>query len=99
MVDPIPLRQAATFEDFWRLYPRKVDKAIARAKWNQITGDGLTTRMLDRDSRMFVHATLRATPEEIMAGLKRYRENLPLEYDEQFIPYPTTWLNRGRWDD
>lgn len=99
MVEPVPLRQAATFEDFYRLYPRKIDKTMARAKWDAITGPGLETRMLDRDSNKFVHVVLRATPEEIMTGLRRYRDNLPLEYDEQFIPFPTTWLNRGRWDD
>ena len=90
---------ASSFDQFWKAYPRKIDKALAHAKWAAITNGGLSTRMLDRDSGLFIPITLQATPEEIMAGLRRYRENLPQEYDEKFVPHPATWLNRGRWQD
>ena len=94
-----------TFDDFWKRYPRKVGKAIARAKWNQITGPGLKTRTLDRDSGQYVELDLQATPEEIMAGLKAWWNSIPMkadftkDIDEQYIPHPATWLNRGRWED
>ena len=89
----------AMFDQFWRLYPRRIDKALAKAKWDAITNGGLSTRMLDRDSGQFIPITLQATAEEIMAGAKRWKDNLPLEYEEKFIPHPATWLNRGRWMD
>ena len=91
--------EAASFDQFWKGYPRKIDKALAQAKWTAITNGGLSTRMLDRDSGQFVPIMLRATAVEILAGLARFRDNLPLDYDEKFIPHPATWLNRGRWMD
>ena len=109
MSAPVPIRPApaveATFEQFWFLYPRKVDKALARAKWDAITGDGLTTRTLDRDSGQYVVLALAATPAAILAGLRHYLASIPrkpnsYEYLEpQYIPHPATFLNRGRWMD
>lgn len=91
--------EAASFEAFWKLYPRHIDKALAKSKWDAITNGGLSTRMLDRDSGQFIPMTLQASAAEIMDGLKRYRANMPLEWDEKFVPHPATWLNRGRWMD
>lgn len=90
---------AATFEAFWKLYPRKIDKALAKAKWDAITNGGLSTRMLDRDSGQYVDITLKASADEIMDGVRRYKDWLPLEYDEKYVPHAATWLNRGRWMD
>lgn len=33
---------------------------------------------------------------KLMSGLRAYLETNP---DPQFIPHPSTWLNKGRWDD
>lgn len=40
----------------------------------------------------------KSTPEAITAGLRRW---LPIwrDTDPQFIPYPSTWLQRGSWED
>lgn len=40
----------------------------------------------------------KSTPDAITAGLQRW---LPIwrDTDPQFIPYPSTWLQRGSWDD
>ena len=44
MGDVVPMPERATFEDFWRLCYRKVDKALARSKWTAITSErGLET--------------------------------------------------------
>lgn len=46
----------------------------------------------------FTTATKRADPHTIIAGAKRLATdpNLP---EKQFIPHPTTWLERDGWDD
>src|SRR5688572_4107958 len=46
--------------------------------------------------KSYAKALLRATPEEILLGVERSK----LTWSEpQFIPYPATWLNQGRWMD
>lgn len=103
----IPLTHDNRFEEFWQLYPapRRSGKALCKAKWDAIVGPtGLRTRTRDRDAEVFVLLTLSATPEEIIAGLKRCREqwkteNYKWKDDGKFIPMPSTWLNQGRWMD
>lgn len=97
----------ATFDDFWSAYPRPVKKALAKAKWDAITGPGLRTRTLDRDSNTYVELELRATPQELVDGALRYREAMkdprPYHYgfkdDGKYIAHPATFLNQGRWMD
>lgn len=92
-----------TFDAFWKVYPRKVGKILARALWDAITGDGLETRIQNRDSGTYIDAFLKATPQEIIDGAKKYEKRLPIKdwsYAEpQFILHPSTWLNRGGWLD
>lgn len=106
----VTLKREDKFEEFWMLYPqpRRTGKAMAKAKWDAITGPtGLRTRTKDRDADTFMSLTLSATPEEIIEGLKRSRELWEIKGvgkygwkdDGKFIPLPTTWLNQGRWMD
>lgn len=48
--------------------------------------------------KAFVKAVEQVTPDEIVAGARRFGTdpNLPAK---QYIPHPATWLNAGRWDD
>ena len=48
--------------------------------------------------RAFDKAAKSVDPDAIVEGARRYAAdpNLP---DRQFIPYPASWLNAGRWDD
>lgn len=46
--------------------------------------------------RAYARARRNATHDAIMAGLERYKRNLP---ERKFIPHPATWLNKGRWLD
>lgn len=105
----VKLNPQATFEDFWKACPRKVGKPLTQAKWNAITNGGLKTKTLDRDSGEYVEIFVQATPEELVAAMKRYDKSLrsykhdgdygSLKDDERFIPHPATWLNQGRWMD
>lgn len=102
----VPLKQADKFEEFWSVYPKKAGKALAHAKWDAIVGPtGHRTRTLDRDSGMWVHLTLSATPGEIIEGAKRYRDSqidrqtYKLKEDGKYTCHPATWLNQGRWMD
>lgn len=95
----------ADFEEFWRWCPKKVGKPLAKSKWDAITGEGLKTRTLDRDSGTYIEIELRATPEEIIAGTKRYYERnkktcgFGFKDDGKFLLHPATFLNQGRWLD
>ena len=101
--------EAGSFDEFWLYYPtpRRVGKPLAKAKWDAITGSGLKTRTLDRDSGQYVDIELQATPEEIIAGVKRYDERCrkkgvgEYSYEDggKFICQPSTFLNQGRWMD
>lgn len=104
----VQLTRQASFEDFWKVYPKKVGKPIAQAKWNAITSEtGLTTRTLDKDSGTYVEIQLKATPEEILEGAKRYerhhRRQGTGQYgyvdDGKFLLNAATFLNQGRWMD
>jgi hypothetical protein len=104
-----PKPEANSFEEFWLAYPypRRVGKALAKAKWDAITGDGLHTRTLDRDSGQYVNIELKADPAEIIAGLRKYDERVRkkgtgeygYEDDGKFICHPSVFLNQGRWMD
>lgn len=93
------------FEEFWKAYPKRVCKAMAKDKWDKITNGGLTTKMKDGESGEMIEVFLQATAEEIIAGAKRYYETQidkktwKLKDDGRFTCQPHTWLNRGRWTD
>jgi hypothetical protein len=95
----------SSFDEFWELCIKKLDKPLAKAKWDAITSDeGMATKMLDRDSGQFVPVHLKATPEELIEGMQRYRRaqvdsNFKLKDGGKFICGPAVWLNRGRWMD
>lgn len=71
------------FGEFWSEYPRKVGKANAEAVYK----------------RKAVNAE---TEQAILDGLRRYNS---LQWSKwtgeqrQYIPYPASWLNAGRWTD
>ena len=48
-----------SFEDFWKAYPRKSQKAVARATFDEITGGGKMT------STCGVKILAKAAPEEL----------------------------------
>ena len=91
----------ATFKTFWDNCPRKVGRIMAQSKFEAITGDGLHTRTKDRDSDTYIEVFLKATAQEVIEGMKRYRKRVWVteETDERFILHPSTWLNRGGWLD
>lgn len=85
------------FEIFWNIYPRKCGKAMARAKWKQITGNGMQAKCRDRDGNT-MDVDLHATPEDIIEGVKAYRYDC-IDTESRYIAHPSTWLNQGRWED
>ena len=95
-----------TFEDFWKVCPKKVGRALTRAKFDAITSDaGLQTRTLDRDSGNYVDIHLKATASELVSAMRRYEKaqtdpkTFGLKEDGKFTLHPATWLNQGRWMD
>lgn len=103
--DPKPTAKAERFEEFWKAYPKKVGKPLAKAKYQAIIAGGLKTRTLDKDSGTYVEIELEATEEELIEGAKRYsdrmfdRSTYRFKDDGKFICHPSTWLNRGLWMD
>jgi len=106
----VPLKTLLTFDDFWKAYPypRRIKKLLAKAKWDAITSEnGLSTRTFDKDADRYVAIELKATPAELVAGVKRYDEanratgigDYGYKDDGKYICHPATWLNQGRWMD
>lgn len=101
---PTPRQQPNRFEDIWKLWPNKSKKPLARAKYEAIL-EGLKTRTLDRDSGNYVEIELKATEDEIIAGIKAYlasqvdRNTYKLKDGGRFIPHLATFLNGGRYED
>lgn len=93
------------FEEFWKWFPRKTGKPLAKAKFREIVTKGLKTRTLDKDSGTYVDIELTATAEEIIDGVKRYASNLvdkntfKRKVEDKYLPHPATWINQGRWMD
>ena len=90
------------FEDFWKVCAIKKLKALCKIKYDAITGDGLKTRMLDRDSGTYVELELTGTHEELKSGMIKYNEQQtdPVTYKlKEYTCMTSTWLNQGRWMD
>ena len=111
MGDVVKMQQPEkdSFEEFWLWYPapRRQGKPLCRAKWNAITGEGLKTRMLDKDSGQYVEIFLKATPQQIIEGVKKYAERMKDPQGKygsyldsgKFIVAPAVFLNQGRYED
>lgn len=95
----------AAFEEFWKWFPRKTGKPLAKAKFKAIVTTGLKTKTLDRDSGSYVDIELSATAEELVSGVKAYVRSLTdmntfkRKVEDKYLPYPASWLNQGRWMD
>ena len=88
------------FEDFWSIYPHhgaRSKRAMAKAKWNAITGPGLDTNVRDSEGNS-MRLNLKATPERIVGAAKAYRMSLSQD-DMRYAPGAQVWLNQGRFDD
>jgi hypothetical protein len=84
-----------SFEDFWKAYPRKAQKAVARETFDEITGGGKMA------STCGVKILAEATPEELVEAALAFRWKVRIEeeQEERFIPMPSTWLNQARFED
>lgn len=71
------------FEDFWQLYPKKVDKGKALTVWEKICRKSTNER-----------PTWHVIKHAVLVQIKSERWQ-----DKQYIPHPTTWLNQKRWLD
>lgn len=73
-------------EEFWAAYPRcprKLDKRDVLALFRKIVSGK--------------HRTIPKTdPETIILAVKRFAQS---GADPDFMPLPTTWLNKARWED
>lgn len=78
----------AAFVEFWSAYPRKVGKRAALKAWVKACDAVAADRDIDLvDARALVleKCILFSKSEKGQSG--------------KFCPYPTTWLNQGRYDD
>jgi hypothetical protein len=69
------------FDDFYRIYPRKVARLDAEKAWKQMMARGYE-------------------PSEVIAGAEAFAKQCRKEgKEQQYIPYPASWLRAGRWMD
>ena len=72
-----PPQNMTLFDQFWAVYPRKVDKQDARKAWNKVKSSEFA---------------------EVMNGLRAWARYWNIRREDEFIPYPSTWLNKRRWE-
>ena len=75
------------FDAFWEAYPKREGKAKAIEAFSKITTGK--------------HKGINKTAAgKLIRGAQAYRQYVDREkIDRQYIPQPTTWLNRGGWED
>lgn len=69
------------FNEWWTIYPKKVNKQQAIKAWNRHTKTVNPQHIIEATQKQI------ATPET------------PLSRDNQYIPYPASWLNAGSYDN
>lgn len=67
------------FDEFWKAYPRKVNKKEAQSVWSK--------------------AVIPSLDIILTAVEKQKQSDQWLKDDGKFIPYPSSWLNKERWND
>lgn len=96
---------SAKFDEFYAAYPKRVDKALARAKFFSIVKGGFRTKTLDKDSNTYVEIELTATADQLIEAAKTYTRSLldintfKRKVEDKYIPSPAVWLNKGRFED
>ena len=80
---PHPISSSSGFDNFWKIYPRKIARAAAEKAWNNLT----KKRQLPEISKILSAIQSQSLSEQWQ------------ESGGKFIPHPATWLNQGRWDD
>ena len=95
----------SSFDEWWALYPHhkhRSRKAIARAMWDKITGEGFSTTASNGDGGR-VALFNRARPETIVEAAKLYHESIYRDYNDpnptEYVPAAQVWLNGSRWED
>ncbi|NUR80751.1 MAG: hypothetical protein HOQ21_09945 [Dermatophilaceae bacterium] len=80
---PVTADRDAQFNDFWALYPKKVEKQGARTAWDAAVARGVEPAAIVAGARRY--AAERATDQRPDA--RRYTK------------HPTKWLQGGCWED
>lgn len=75
------------FEQFWELYPKKVDRGKALTAWNKLCNLPVSDKP---DWETIEHAVSEQKKSD------RWSQKMD---NQQFIPYPDKWLNESRWLD
>lgn len=71
------------FDEFWKVYPRKVAKGAARKAWAQLGPDEVLGKTI----------IAAITSQAKTKGAEWSRENF------KYCPHASTWLNQERWND
>jgi hypothetical protein len=71
------------FEEFWKLYPRKVGKPTAKQRWVALS------KKPSKDQPDF---------DTIKKAIQEQSKSDQWQ-DPKYIPHPSTWINGERWED
>lgn len=84
------------FEEFWKVYPRKVEMSESWRIWHLI----VTGRRVNGDGKVKRKASSapRATAEELIAAARAYAQKMKGTEDRFIVGCPR-WLNKARWLD
>ena len=94
----LPATQPTSFEDFWKLYPRKEGKLKARLAFQAIVNGGKRVKVEGEP------VILESSPARLLEALRAYLRTITsrgeiIEEKKDFIPHASTWLNSGRFLD
>jgi hypothetical protein len=74
------------FNEFWQMYPRKVDKQRAIRAWCR-----------QANSLEVVESIMAGLTRQLQS--QDWRERIARDPERRFIPHAATWLNGRRWED
>ncbi len=84
------------FDEFWRLYPRKVGKAAAQRIYAGIVS---ANGKRIRDTIAGGMKVVTATEAEIERGVRHFVAGMPPDQDMNYVPHASTWLAQERFCD
>jgi len=76
------------FDAFWAAYPKKLGKRDAKDRFGKIAREVAKER-----------GTTAAAAASMIADKAAIYSRSATAKDLQYVPYPATWLNQGRYDD
>ena len=71
------------FDDFWKIYPKKVSKGVAKTAWERLCNKPANKRPTWKEIKKAIYAQIKSEQWQ----------------NSKYIPHAPTWLNNSKWLD